>query len=428
MRLIVPGSQDGQPAPATVDAAAPLAYHRRAGQPPQSHERAYVPLAPTHRRLPARRRGMVVSRVRRGGAAEPPAAGLSSRSREDERRAAPRRADPADDVTAPPVSAGSLAPVAQQIGPRFNVVSAVPTTIFVAFVAVLVASGAPELSPSLSTATRELGSLSIGEVGMLLVGAIALGLVLHPLQYALVQALEGYWAPVGPLGVAAEMGRQRHLARKKRLQMLGTAQPASVWERLAPALVERRRRYATARYEELPFDETRIMPTRLGNVLRHAEDLAGDRYGLDAIEIIPRLYAVAAPAMVERMDDARNGMDIAARFVLVWLMATIVSLALLAPHGFWLAVPVATYLLAMLAYRGSIAAARDYGRFMIWMVDLYRFDLLEQLRFETPLTHADELKLNSRIHTLLVGGRREQQRPTLDRRAPPPRYKHPPAR
>ena len=58
----------------------------------------------------------------------------------------------------------------------------------------------------------------------------------------------------------------------------------------------------------------RMMPTRLGNVLRRYEDKAGQQYGLDIIYIAPHLNLVALPEHREYVDDCRKGLDLACDF------------------------------------------------------------------------------------------------------------------
>jgi hypothetical protein len=127
--------------------------------------------------------------------------------------------------------------------------------------------------------------------------------------------------------------------------------------------------------------------------------------GLDAIEAIPRLYPLMGDRMVEIIEDARREMDVAASFVAVWLIATGFSLAVLAAHGAYVTIAFATYLLACLSYRGCIVAARDYGSTLIWAIDLYRFALIEQLRFDPPTDLAAEQRLNNQVMKLVTGDR-----------------------
>src|SRR3954469_20154584 len=93
------------------------------------------------------------------------------------------------------------APTGQQVGAHFNVVSAIPMTVFVGVVTALLATGAPAHTPSLAHARHAVGELTVVNLGLLVLVGLALGLLTHPLQRALVQALEGYWPAVGWVGL-----------------------------------------------------------------------------------------------------------------------------------------------------------------------------------------------------------------------------------
>jgi hypothetical protein len=297
-----------------------------------------------------------------------------------------------------PVST-SIATSAQQIGARFNLVGAIPVTTLAVFVGALVISGAPEHAPSAHIASERLASLKAVDYAVAVFAIIALALILNPFQVALVKFLEGYWPATRLLSHVSDHLRARHVARRDQLlearSGLPRNEPFRSWFRMP-------RDRARELLREFP-DRDRIMPTRLGNALRRAEDFAGDRYGLDAVGVIPRLYALMPAQMVAIVDDARNAMDVMASFVFVWLVATAASFALLLHHGPWLLVPIVTFGLAWLSYLGCISAARAYGQTLAWAMDLYRFTLYEQLRLELPSTHDEELAQNKNLTAFLQG-------------------------
>jgi hypothetical protein len=291
------------------------------------------------------------------------------------------------------------------------------------FITLLLASGAPANAPRVGAAAKALGGLDFVDLALLLLGGTALGLLLSPFQVGLVRVLEGYWPPHGPLGVFAEYGRIRHRRRRRELQELEIqGRPLTRWEQRYPQLISKRQAEATRRLAELPYDDDRVLPTRLGNMLRRNEDLAGDRYGLDALEVIPRLYPVAPPAMVELIEEARNEMDVMATFVLIWLIATGFGVYVLRDYGEWLLLPLLTYGLACVSYRASIVAAGLYGRTLIRAVDLYRFEVIEQLRYKPAVWVVDEIRRNRELMEIVTGDRMLAGRPAGDGRLR--RYDH----
>lgn len=292
-----------------------------------------------------------------------------------------------------------------QIGPRFNLIGAIPTTVLIVFVIVLLATGAPSRAPDLAAAAATLAGISAVQVALIAAAGVTLGLITYPLQLMLVQTLEGYWSPwVFDLFVIR--GRDRHLARLERFdKMRAAVGPEHWWERDQQWLIARRRARGRALLDDIPYHDDHILPTRLGNVLRRAEDLAGDRFGLDAVEVVPRLYPLMPTVMVTMLEDARNQVDMSARFVGVWLTATGFGLVVLAWHGLWLIVPLVTYGLAWLSYLACVAAARSYGGLLIRAVDVYRFELVRQLGFDPPTNEADERELNKLVMSQLSGRR-----------------------
>jgi hypothetical protein len=67
-------------------------------------------------------------------------------------------------------------------------------------------------------------------------------------------------------------------------------------------------------------------------------------------------------------------------------------------------VPVITFLLAWVSYRGAVAAALDYGEMLVALVDLYRFDLYRQLHEGFPANLDHERLLNDRLKRVQLGG------------------------
>ena len=144
-----------------------------------------------------------------------------------------------------------------------------------------------------------------------------------------------------------------------------------------------------------------LLPTGLGNVLRAAELRAGERYGLDSLVTWPRLYPVLGEQVRALADDRRDQLDLSVRFCVVFAVATPVLLALLAPYGWWLAVPAGTFALAWLSYRAAIAAAAGYGEALETAFDLHRFDLLRALHLPLPDDLATEPRANEQVSAFL---------------------------
>lgn len=291
---------------------------------------------------------------------------------------------------------------AEQIGARFSLVSAVPATILVAFITVLVLAGAPG-HVSGNQVARAMSDLNAIDVGLLLVATVVVALVLHPFQLAFVKVLEGYGSDNGLLAPLRRWGLSRYQTRYAHLHgLLSPSRPGELLDDSERQRLDELRGWAASEIVTLPRKE-RLLPTSLGNTLRCAEDHAGRRYGLEAVEVIPRLFPLMPSSMTGYIDDARNELDLMASLVLVWLIATVIGFLALFHNGLWIFVTVGTYILAWMAYRGSVAAARAYGETLVWAMDLYRFSLYEQLRIDPPPTHDAELLEGKRVMGFLAG-------------------------
>src|SRR6266508_4789577 len=105
------------------------------------------------------------------------------------------------------MSLGGLpGPSTQELGPRFDLESLLPTSALVLFVLLLVQSGAASGSPDLARLApcQLLGQDGVlGNLAYLSVAVIVIALILHPFQTSLIRLLEGYW---GDSKVARALG------------------------------------------------------------------------------------------------------------------------------------------------------------------------------------------------------------------------------
>jgi hypothetical protein len=158
-------------------------------------------------------------------------------------------------------------------------------------------------------------------------------------------------------------------------------------------------RVARSRY---PVAGRRMMPTRLGNVLRRYEDRAGQQYGLNILSIAPHLNLVAVKEHREYVDDCRKGLDLGVRLCVLFALATALSVGLLIGDGAWLLLALAPYCVSYLAYRGAVSSAHAYGTALSTLVDLNRFALYEQLHVPPPSTTKVERNRNTQLLRLLA--------------------------
>jgi hypothetical protein len=260
----------------------------------------------------------------------------------------------------------------------------------------LIASGPPTKPPNLHRALGQIDSLTFGRIVILLFGSLLLAYLLHPFQFSLVRLLEGYWDDLSFGRLLSKFGIALHRRRLARLRAIACRSVETDRERwLQNRALERLAAYPA---------EDRLLPTRLGNTLRAAEDEAGQRYGLATVTMWPRLYPYLTERFAQVVDDARNQLDLTVRLCVVLMAATVISAMLLVEHGWWLAVPALTGLLAWVAYRAAVRAAASYGETVQHAFDLHRFDMLRGLHYSLPANPVEEWAFNQRLSQFFAEG------------------------
>lgn len=287
----------------------------------------------------------------------------------------------------------------KDLGRRFAIVDLLPTALLALFLLGLVWGGAPSRPPDVDRFVARMEGLSGVQGTLLALALVAFAILSVPLQIGIVRLLEGYWGTTRPATAVADWSRRRHLRRRSALEALQRTTGADPDQNAA---ARAHRSYAawalSRRYPPPPL----VMPTRLGNALRAAEDRAGRRYGLDTIAAWPRLYPLLSERVAALVDDLRAQLDVAARFTAVLLAATVASAVLLATHGWWLLVPAAALALAWLSYRGACSAALAYGDGLEAAFDLHHLDLRTSLHLPLPRTLEEERALNEELSRFLL--------------------------
>lgn len=219
------------------------------------------------------------------------------------------------------------------------------------------------------------------------------------LQEPVLRMLEGYWPrPLHWLRFALA-GR-----RRKRVDKLEDR-----WQALAQIPSDGRTPQQQAEFVQLdarlatfPLDPRRMMPTRLGNILRSAEDYAHVRYGLSTSICWPRLWLSLPEEAQETVSHARQKLNTAVHLFtwgLLFLTWTV--------FAWWaVAVSLATMLIA---YMTALQGAAIYGELLRSTFDLYRFDLYEQVKFPLPKTVGSEVTAGRQLSEYLFRGTSAEQ-------------------
>ena len=102
------------------------------------------------------------------------------------------------------------------------------------------------------------------------------------------------------------------------------------------------------------------------------------------------------------VDDRRTQLDVACRLSASAAVSGVVSVGVLAGDGWWLALALAPFVLAAMAYRAGISAAAAYGEAVRSAFDLHRFDVLAALHLALPSDPDSEVVFNRRLSRFWV--------------------------
>jgi hypothetical protein len=244
-------------------------------------------------------------------------------------------------------------------------------------------------------------------LGLVTLAAVLASLILHPFQLRLTRLFEGYWGD-GRLGrTLGNLCVELHRRHCDRLDLLGRdpvvaeSVIADASQREVAAWREGVKDRALEQRSSYPEDDDRLLPTRLGNILRAAEDSAGQRYGLDSVAFWPRLYPYIKGELADSLARVRDQLDLSVRLCATLIVATLVATGMLATDGRWLLVPATTAVLAWIAYRSALSTASAYGEDVHVAFDLHRFDMLEGMHYRLPANLDEECEFNDQLTRFL---------------------------
>jgi len=291
-----------------------------------------------------------------------------------------------------------LGEVAKSTSARFNLVSLAPSALLATGIGILIASGAFSGVPSMHLLFTRLQDVNVFIASILFLIVFCAALILQPFQLQLVRILEGYWDDVPILRGLKFIGVEINRRRWWDIRVLRDD------DDLLASLY--------------PPEIDDLLPTRLGNVLRAAERRAGEQHGFsDPIKMFPRIYPYISAPLSKAIGDARDELDIACRMCAVlWTLAvvTVVTFAadgaVIATRGVVLFIPALAALMGIVSYRAAVRSAEDYGKFLYYVFDLHRQDLIRALGYEPPRNPDAEIELIQAITEWLVEGARAPAR------------------
>ncbi|GJD19200.1 hypothetical protein RIVM261_041560 [Rivularia sp. IAM M-261] len=165
-------------------------------------------------------------------------------------------------------------------------------------------------------------------------------------------------------------------------------------------------------YYPLPEQSKEVMPTRLGNILRNAELYSYNRYNIDAVLFWPRLYNLLPERFLETIAEAKSSLDfmlvISALSGIFGLLSSVYLLIVKASGLLFITCFWGGLFLAWLTYKSAVGSALFYAQQIKTAFDLYRHELLKQMRLELPNTPLEEPELWKKIGELLYNNYRDK--------------------
>lgn len=223
-------------------------------------------------------------------------------------------------------------------------------------------------------------------------------MLMNQFSMLLLRWLEGYWS--GPFGALAKI-RVRALTKR-----INKKEERWNWlaERKISGEINTRQlqEYARLDYElgNYPVDQNWLMPTRLGNLIRTAEEYPKNHYGLEINVSWPRLWLLLPEAVKKEVSRSRSQLDQAVQifgWALLFCLWSIWN-----PWAAVIGLP-----LALVFYQGVIQSAGAYGQILRSVYDIHRFDLYVALHWPLPTNPADEVshgeELTNYLHRAEAG-------------------------
>ncbi|MEU7836452.1 MULTISPECIES: hypothetical protein [unclassified Nonomuraea] len=221
--------------------------------------------------------------------------------------------------------------------------------------------------------------------GLVLAGALLISQLVAVRRVGLIRVYEGYWDGL-PYG--------ERLAERCRLRFMASDdQRGSLY----------------------PVDESRLMPTALGNILREAEDHSRDRYGIDGVTAWPRLYATLPDTFRQTFAAAAGDLDLMVTVSGLGLAFSLAGGALgavLLPWHWALGCCWGGLVVAWWGYRGAVCAAEPYGELFRSAFDVYRWTLLDTMGLRRPSEYRGEPEQWRQLDKLWVIGAADSEHAT----------------
>jgi hypothetical protein len=248
-------------------------------------------------------------------------------------------------------------------------------------------------------------NLATFPLNQLIVGLLAIAVsaaIIQRLELTVLRWLEGYWHRwLNPI--------RRGLVRRQESSFNRTKQTRKeLFDRYDSLTSEEMDELVRLDWQrkQTPKQSDRLMPTRLGNILRAVERRPLEKYGLETVICFPRLWLLLPAEVKTELSEARSRLN---SMVRIWIW----SLLFLGwgYYALW-AIPVGLAA-AWFAYDCMLDAAAVYGDLLESAFDLYRTLLYKSLRLPLPKNPTEELLSGKALTDYLWRGFMEPE-PTFE--------------
>ena len=277
------------------------------------------------------------------------------------------------------------------------------------------------IAPWASGLQLELKKIAIGEdkwpAAALIFVVLVLTGVLYNLNIPVIRLYEGYPWKDSWIGWAFTWRKKRQFRKAQPLRLsvrylLRELRKCNPTNPNIASLAIQQRALGLILNTQLPDQESLVMPTTLGNVIRCFERYPTLAYGMDAIALWPRLIPKIDPALGSAIDDAKTSLDFTLNcsFLSAITAVGVVAIGLSSSTPLtrqavlpWAWRALVFLVLAVIFYRFSIGRAIGWGSEVRSAFDLHRMSLLSSLGFQQqPLSYEEEQSLWRKISSQLV--------------------------
>lgn len=237
----------------------------------------------------------------------------------------------------------------------------------------------------------------VGAAGLLLV--FLTSLLLDGFAGSLLRFYEGYWPRWPRLAQRRADDLKRKQSRRHLLRTKVAIDQADSIEQAELARLD-------SELAHRPHDPDHSMPTRIGDILRTAEDYPRQRYGLDPITLWPRLFPHLSDPLREALGQTQDHLDLVLRLATLSALYGVIWSIVAAARGQWAVLwwTVPALPLAWLLWRSAPEFAISYASLFRSAFDLHRFDVYESMHWPPPTSPQAERAHGAELVIFLLDG------------------------